>query len=176
MGASALPGVGVGLGQPTRHDFVGQAHQERLQPGARVEVPKTGVDPTRDRPAEDRGDPRSDGRSGWARQEAFVASNGAADAGTDWNQFSGQPTARGWGGAQQVEIDAPSFRPKDLGIQQDPKAWAEQAARLEEFFRAEGEQVGIDAELKLPGEGPTAKAATESGGGSRRRAFTLKTT
>jgi hypothetical protein len=170
MNALITPGVGAGIGQPTRLDFEGQSHQAQLRPGNQLDIPKQGVAQARERPTDD-GQPTPP--TGWARQEAMLeASDRNSRAARGWSDFAGD--RRSGGSARgAVNIDGPSFKPRDLGVGRSPEGWVQQAARLEELFRKEGERYGINAELKLPGEGqgPGVGGPTATGRNNGRRSF-----
>jgi hypothetical protein len=53
MGVGRADGLGVSTGQPGRIDQHSTAYQDQLRPGVRLEIPKTGVDRTKNgRPGE----------------------------------------------------------------------------------------------------------------------------
>lgn len=172
MGPLIIPGVGAGTGQPTRLDFESQNHQAQLRPGNQLDIPRQGIGQTRDRPERD-GETGTTTTTGWARQDAMLdASERNARAAKGWGDFTGDRRRDGLARGA-VSIDAPSFKPKDFGVGRSPEGWVQQAAKLEEFFRKEGERYGINAELKLPGEGQGAESggAVGTGRNNGRRAF-----
>lgn len=177
MAGSSIPIHGVGTGQPTRPDFEGQAHQNVLRPGQSLDIPQQNIrDARTDRENHDR---TSDWTSGWARQEqAYAQGAGYEQGGARWNDFSGDRRSDFSGpNFGSVQFDAPGFTPTKSAFGGQPKDWVHAAAMLEERFRADGARVGIDAELKLPGDQATAASTgvTGTGRNNGRRAFTLLT-
>lgn len=174
MAGSSVPIHGVGTGQPTRPDFEGRAHENVLRPGQSLDIPRQTVDGARP----ERDDPTHTA-SGWDRQEqAFAAGAQFEQRAGRWNDFSGNRDP-GQPGANfgSVRVDEPGFSPTQPSnpFGGTAKDWVHAAAMLEERFRAEGSKVGINADIKLPGDGPVHSGPTGTGRNNGRRQFTLVT-
>lgn len=174
MAGSSIPIHGVGTGQPTRPDFEGSAHHNVLRPGQNLDIPKQTVDGARSQREAREGHTAA---TGWARQEqAFAKGAGYEQGGAKWNDFAGGHRNPG-SNFGTVRVDDPTLAPHVDKTPHGgaPKDWAQSAAMLEEKFRANGEKVGIDTELKLPGHGPVHAGPKGTGRNNGRRQFTLVT-
>lgn len=174
MNFSVTPGLGVGTGQPTRSDFESTAHQDRLRPGNQLDIPKQTVGGTHTKAQLRDEDPK---KTGWQLQDdALDVGHQQMDASASWNRFSGD-RARGWGGLNRgsVQVDSPNLQPLGTQFQSSKPAadWVTHAAQFEERFRQDGEKFGINAELRLPGEGPQRGGPPGPGAKTPRRTFTL---
>jgi hypothetical protein len=114
MGVSSLGQASVPPNE-LRHDFHGQAHQARLNPGQLHQIPETGV--------ELRQQLRTDVGDGWARQERMfqLAGQISADNRDRWSDFSGgrRPAAQRELGS--VEIDNGRVKTRGVaGAAQEP--------------------------------------------------------
>ncbi len=172
MNFSVTPGLGVGPGQTTRSDFEGAAHQAALRPGNQLNIPQQTVGGTKTKPQDHEAAAK---KSGWQLQdEALEVGHSQMDAASSWNRFSGD-RARGWGGLNKgsVQVDGPNLQPLGTKFQavNQSKDWATHAAQFEERFRQDGEKVGINAELRLPGDGPVHGGPNGPGAKTQRRAF-----
>lgn len=170
MAGPNMPIVGAGAGQPTRPDFEAQAHQDALRPGNQLDIPKQTVGEARNPPHP----PDAEARSGWSRSDdAFARGGEHLDGLQRWGDFTGGRRSGPQRGA--VQVDNPPLVPlgQRNNVARNPEQWVAHAAALEELFRAEGEKYGIDAEIKLPGDGPEHGGPTGTGRRNQRRAFTL---
>jgi hypothetical protein len=169
MSGVRLDGTGAGGGQPSRLDFAGREHLERLAGSSGLAVPAGGLPSARPETEGARGQP-------WAAQDALLEQQAELRQlrRERWEQFSGGQRARSEGSARgAVSIDAGlQARPGALG-RIDPGDWATAAARFEEWARANGRVIGAETELKLPG-GPAEAAprdAAEPSSPALRRPF-----
>lgn len=173
MSFPVAPGVGIGTGQPTRADFESPAYQDLLRPGHSLDLPKQTVPQSKERPKSQHDLSQ---RSGWQRQEALYEQGGRSRGAVDWERFSGRQ-ARDFSGLNQgaVKVDNPlnPSTQRQAFTPPTPENWAEHAAVFEERFRQVGEKVGLDTELRLPGEGPAHTGPTGTGRRNQRRSFTL---
>ncbi len=175
MSMPVAPGVAVGTGQPTRADFESPAYQAQLRPGQTLDIPKQSVPGGRQHPKEGEDLSR---RTGWQRQDdVYAQGERNSDGAAGWQKFSGN-TVRGWGGLNRgaVKVDTPNLGPSTPGESANitPHNWAEHAAKFEEKFRQVGSQVGLDTDLRLPGDSPQRSGPKGTGRRNQRRSYTLK--
>jgi hypothetical protein len=168
MSGVRLDGTGAGGGQPSRLDFAGREHLERLAGSSGLAVPAGGLPRARPETEGARGQP-------WAAQDALLEQQAELRLlrRERWEQFSGGRRARSEGSARgAVSIDAGlQAGPRALG-KSDPGDWAAAAARFEEWARAHGRVIGAEPGLALPGalaEG--APRAADPSSHARRRPF-----